>query len=145
MSFNVDYVFLTDVSQFPPAQHRQCYVLGDSAYPLRTWLMTPLDNPGTEQERRYQLSQTSTRSVVERTFGIMKRRFPGLHSGLRYQPDRAARYIMACAVLHNMAVQLREPLEEFVDEPRHGNPDQDEADDWGGQNVRDVLLRTVFA
>ena len=86
-------------------------ILGDSAYPLRQWLMTPFLNPQTRQERHYNAVFVSTRSTVERCIGVLKRRFHCLHSELRHTPNRACRIITACLVLHNMAVDLGAPME----------------------------------
>lgn len=47
-------------------------------------------------------SQISTRNVVERTFGIWKRRFPALSLGIRTTPQTALIIITATAILHNI-------------------------------------------
>ncbi|KAJ8359248.1 hypothetical protein SKAU_G00157730 [Synaphobranchus kaupii] len=49
-------------------------LLGDSGYPLKRWLMTPVIALRTEQERRYNNIHSVTRSVVERCIGVLKRR-----------------------------------------------------------------------
>uniref|UniRef100_A0A672LUB4 Putative nuclease HARBI1 n=1 Tax=Sinocyclocheilus grahami TaxID=75366 RepID=A0A672LUB4_SINGR len=43
----------------------QSLFLGDSGYPLRTYLFTPLTNPQTRAERAYNVAHVHTRSVVE--------------------------------------------------------------------------------
>lgn len=98
-------------------------ILGDSAYPLRQWLMTPFLNPQTRQERQYNAAFVSTRSTVERCIGVLKRRFHCLHSELRYTPNRACRIITACLVLHNMAVDLGAPMDYEEDS---GNDDDND-------------------
>ena len=47
---------------------------GDRGYPLKSWLMTLLTNPQTDQERRYNDLHSHSRSVVERTIGLLKGR-----------------------------------------------------------------------
>ena len=59
------------------------YLLGDSGYACDYFLMTPLRNPQTAQERRYNLSHARTRNVIERLFGVLKRRFPILQETMR--------------------------------------------------------------
>ena len=51
------------------------WLLGDSGYPLKKWLMTPLINPANLQEQRYHNSHCQTRNAVERSFGVLKSRF----------------------------------------------------------------------
>lgn len=49
-------------------------LLGDSGYPLKRWLMTPIIAPRTQQEQRYNTIHATTRSIVERCIGVLKRR-----------------------------------------------------------------------
>ncbi|KAL2092826.1 hypothetical protein ACEWY4_012624 [Coilia grayii] len=49
-------------------------LLGDSGYPLKRWLMTPIVAPRTQQEQRYNTIHATTRSTVERCIGVLKRR-----------------------------------------------------------------------
>lgn len=49
-------------------------LLGDSGYPLKRWLMTPMVAPRTQQERQYNTIHAATRSVVEQCIGVLKRR-----------------------------------------------------------------------
>ena len=50
-------------------------VLGDSGYACLPYLMTPYPEPETPSQRRFNRAHRVTRSIVERTFGILKRRF----------------------------------------------------------------------
>ena len=58
-------------------------ILGDSGYMLKDWLMTPFINPAGRPQERYNASHCSTRSTIERTNGLLKRRWHCLHSELR--------------------------------------------------------------
>ncbi|XP_064653009.1 putative nuclease HARBI1 [Lineus longissimus] len=121
------------------------FLIGDSGYPLRQWLMTPLYVAANRKERRYNTSHKRTRSVIERTFGIWKRRFHCLHNKLRMTPERCCVVIAATMVLHNIA--MRKGLPDFDDEipdemeDIHGEYDGQE----NGQEIRRQLIDNVFA
>ena len=49
---------------------------------------------------------------MEKTFGRWKRRFHVLHSEIRMTPEKACLITGACAVLHNIAVLMKETMED---------------------------------
>ena len=55
------------------------YLLGDSAYPLRPCLMTPVRNPANAAETQYNAHHRRARSIIECTFGKWKNRWRCLH------------------------------------------------------------------
>ncbi|XP_067659984.1 putative nuclease HARBI1 [Haliotis asinina] len=79
-----------------------CHLLGDSGYPCRRWLLTPFINPQAGQGTRYNSAHRATRCVVERAIGQLKRRFRVLHGEIRLKPEKAAKVITVCAMLHNI-------------------------------------------
>ncbi|XP_045494080.1 putative nuclease HARBI1 [Colias croceus] len=78
------------------------WLLGDSAYPNRPYLLTPLLNPATAQEINYNEAQIKTRNTIERTFGVWKRRFPVISLTMRLSLYNIQTVIIATAVLHNI-------------------------------------------
>lgn len=82
---------------------RDGLLLGDNAYPIKTYLITPLLHAETPAERFYNRSHIRTRNIIERLFGVWKRRFPILALGMRVELNRVMAIIVATAVLHNIA------------------------------------------
>jgi nuclease HARBI1 len=91
-------------------------LLGDGGYKLQTYLMTPLRNAVTPEEKRYNKAQIHVRNTVERKYGVWKRRFPCLALGLRCKLETTLSVIVACAVLHNFCVQRKDLQPEVGDD-----------------------------
>ena len=54
------------------------WLLGDSGYQLKPWLLTPFQSPRNQQEQKFNDTHSKTRVVVERAFGVLKARFRGV-------------------------------------------------------------------
>lgn len=84
---------------------RNSWLLGDSAYPLLPYLLTPIIGADPEEaEGRYTAFHCRARNTVERCFGVLKGRFRCLHPDrvLHYSPVFVPQIIYACAILHNI-------------------------------------------
>ena len=86
------------------------HILGYSGYMMRPYLLTPYRQPISTPQSNYNYTHKRTRVIVEQTFGRWKRRFHCLHGELRMSPDKVCSIIVACAVLHNIAIQWKQPL-----------------------------------
>ncbi|XP_062590955.1 putative nuclease HARBI1 [Saccostrea cucullata] len=89
------------------------WLLGDSGYPLKSYLMTPVNNPKNQQEENYNSSHCRTRVVVERVFGVLKPRFRCLHPTggvLLFSIQKCIHTIVACFKLHNKCIQDKIPI-----------------------------------
>lgn len=87
--------------------NRGCLV-GDSAYPLKNHLLTPVLNPSNPHEEAYNDAHAKTRAPIERAFGVLKMRFRCIdRSGgtLLFRPERACGIVTACVVLHNICIK----------------------------------------
>ncbi|KAI4455558.1 hypothetical protein MML48_9g00005573 [Holotrichia oblita] len=95
------------------------YLLGDSGYPLRPWLLTPIPNaaPGSAEER-YNNTHRRIRATIERCNGILKSRFRCMlkHRVLHYLPERAAKIINVCVMMHNFCIDNQLPPPELVED-----------------------------
>ena len=180
---NADLIFIDVVSKWPGSvhdaailrhsslfasmerhhRHLDGIILGDSAYMLRPWLMTPIRNPTNRKERNYNFAQSSTRTTVERAIGVAKQRWRCLRVGLRLQPLKASRVIKVCFMLANLARKLKLPRappdsSESESESSSDSEDSDDEDDELGENqanterertaagkaVRDMIINQNF-
>lgn len=87
--------------------------------------MTPILNaePGSREEV-YTKRHIQARNCIERCFGLLKARWRCLlkHRTLHYHPQVASKIIIACSVLHNIALNARLPLPTDMTE-QHDNSD----------------------
>ncbi|KAK9731963.1 DDE superfamily endonuclease [Popillia japonica] len=98
-------------ARFEANEFANSYMLGDSGYMCTNYLLTPLANPRTEAEMRYQNAYVKTRNVIERLNGAWKRRFPALRSDMQLKKENILRIIVATAVLHNITNTSRQENE----------------------------------
>ena len=71
-------VCLSVFDRFDNDEFGDCRLLGDSGYPLNKWLITPVGNLATVEERRFNADYSYHRKpkcVIERCFGVLKMRW----------------------------------------------------------------------
>ena len=88
-------------------------ILGDPAYPLRTWLIKPFSDIGLSAKQKkfnYRLSRAHV--TVENAFGRLKGRWRSLmkrnDTDVKFMPT----LITACCILHNMCETRGDSFEE---------------------------------
>lgn len=133
-------------AQFENGEFGDSFLLGDSGYPCRKYLLTPVLNVHSEAEQKYNDAHIATRNTIERCFGVVKRRFPCLRQTLRTKLSTTMSIICATFTLHNVAIDLKDEIEEDesaeiveVDVP------VEEIDNRGENNAaRNHIIRRFF-
>lgn len=78
-------------------------ILGDSAYPLKDWLIPPLVRDAENRANiRFLRAHKITRRLVENAIGILKEKFPCLNH-LRVKPEFACQIFNCCVTLCNFS------------------------------------------
>ncbi|XP_035457948.2 putative nuclease HARBI1 [Spodoptera frugiperda] len=134
----------------------QTWLLGDSGYPQRSWLMTPVLNaaPGSRAEV-YTTRHVQARNCIERCFGVLKARWRCVLKDrvLHYHPHVASKIVMACCVLHNIALKARLPPPVDTEE-QHDSADNEawqagpafpssQEELMQGRTIRDCLINRL--
>lgn len=107
-----------------------CYLLGDSEYGCMRWLLTPFPRPHLEHERNFNRAHRTTRNLVERGIGQLKRRFHVLQGEVRLSPEKTCQVVTCCAVLHNIckARNIQAPEEKEEEDGQDGSDDGSDSD-----------------
>ena len=128
----------------------QGVILGDSAYPLSKQLLVPFDYPcSSGKHGRFNRALCRCRVFIEQTIGNWKRRFPVLAFKIRKSPEDAAVIVVATAVLHNLCVDLNQPIpgDSHIETEQDVNslydddpfvPDEDFV--FSGDEIRDAIV-----
>lgn len=140
--YNICYLNTTEVNNVTvPA-----LILGDGAFPFRTYLMKRYSNAVlTREQSIFNRKLSSSRIVVENAFGVLKARFRVLSKKCESLPKNLKLKTLACVVLHNILCSRGEPVEEAVDM----NPPTMLAnhtvglDNDAARRVRDAIIRLV--
>ena len=94
-------------------------LVGDSAYPLKNWLIKPFSNRGrlSPQKRRFNEKLSAMRSVIERAFGLLKKRWRLLLKKIEQSHASVPRSVTAACVLHNFCVMQGDSFDDDNDRP----------------------------
>lgn len=123
-------------------------LVGDAGYPSLPFLFTPINDPVTDEEISYNTIHNRTRGIVERTFGVWKRRFPCLSKGLSTKLVTSTTIVVACAVLHNLALICNDNMEEEDEDAENINDEvpvsQPHWQPGDGFIIRNALIERLF-
>lgn len=112
-----------EVSQTKIAPNK--FILADSAYPLKQWLITPFKDTGrlTVLQRRFNRVLSGSRQSVERCIGHLKGRFRRLREITLHDPEEIVENIVCGCILHNLCILNNDLIEQYIDEAQEdGHP-----------------------
>lgn len=79
------------------------FIVGDEAFPLKTWLMKPHPRRSMAMVQRiYNYRISRARRVVENAFGILATRFRCLLGTMPQNPSTVIKLVIAMCILHNI-------------------------------------------
>lgn len=121
-------------------------LVGDSAYPLTSWLLTPFRQTPTltEEHTAFNKSLSQARVTIEQAFGILKGRWRILLKPLEEGVENAIYTTTACCVLHNICIIAGDPTE-ILPPPEDVQPYQIPWDvvREEAEGVRDAIFRYI--
>lgn len=148
-------------------------LLGDAAYPLSHWIVTPYATESTPQQILFNKRHSSARMCIERAFGKLKSQWQLLKKNESYGAAATAKIATACCVLHNItfdidpthgwqpsdeareaATRLEAELRESDEDNSESDSDSDTNRDGDGENLpvlspgeraRDLIAQTLWA
>ena len=138
------YTHLND-GNLPEDQH----LLGDSAYGLTTYMITPYRNNGhlTDIQKAFNRRHSSTRSVIERAFGLLKCKFRRLNDKLDMRRlDMIPTVVLCASILHNFILSKErinfDELDAFMQMDHDRDPEENHHHDIrGARRARDRAQR----
>ena len=122
------------------------FIVGDSAYPLRPWLMKPFlhSRSLTSQQKLYNYRMCRGRVVVELAFGRLKARWRRLSKQNDMLVENVPTVVGACCVLHNICQIHGDAFNnEWLRDMSHtGNiSNDDNTGGRGGESMRESLVQ----
>ncbi|XP_033757860.1 putative nuclease HARBI1 [Pecten maximus] len=93
------------------------FIIGDGAYPLSRFLMTPFRDCGrlTAAQKHYNRTVSSIRQTVERAIGHIKGRFRRLRDVYCEDIEDVCHLIVSACVLHNVCVLCDDGVADYLD------------------------------
>ncbi|GLJ42833.1 hypothetical protein SUGI_0887950 [Cryptomeria japonica] len=93
------------------------YIIGDGGYLLLPWLITPFSGGLTTSQTKFNFKLSSTRIVVERAFGRLKKMWQILESK-QWHPNLEVlpKTIFCCCTLHDMTLDVVQEEDDTYDD-----------------------------
>lgn len=123
---------------------KNTYILGDSAYPLTSYLMVPFRDNGhlTNRQKRFNQKLSSTRVVIENALGRLKGMFRRLKYLYVVNLKHIKDIIVTTCILHNLCIENGD-VESYETENNAENDSINNNVTAEGNNVRNALLESL--
>ncbi|XP_051167759.1 putative nuclease HARBI1 [Leptopilina boulardi] len=128
-----------NIEEFCP---RGSHIIGDSAYGIKPYLMTPYKDRGfmTPAQRNFNRILSRERVVIERAFCLLKGRCRRMKQLYLQNVKYGALIIAACCVVHNVCLDVEDEVNEDILREEDNIDDDDDGDNRGinvgANNVR---------
>ncbi|KAG6765316.1 hypothetical protein POTOM_029347 [Populus tomentosa] len=85
------------------------YIIGDSGFPLLSWLLTPYQNALSDHQAEFNKRHSETQVVAQIALARLKEMWRIIH-GVMWLPDknRLPRIIFVCCLLHNIVIDMED-------------------------------------
>lgn len=123
------------------------YLVGDAAYPLFSWLIKPFQQTKhlAYSQQQFNVELSRARVCIERAFGVLKGRWRVLLGKVCLEPSFVADIFVACAVLHNICQERREPVDDLQPQDEPDLEQQNNEICGRGDEIRNLLLEYIVA
>ncbi|CAC5368191.1 unnamed protein product [Mytilus coruscus] len=123
-------------------------IVGDSAYPVKNWLITPFKDNGylSARQKRFNKALSSFRQAVERTIGHVKGRFRRLRELTIHEPKQIVLTILAGCILHNLCIIAHEDIDLYIDRDNDNHTNNYVnifQNDVGGVEIRQQMMENL--
>jgi hypothetical protein len=100
------------------------HILGDGAYPISRYLMTPYRDNGhlTREQVNFNKTLSGTRVLIKNSFGMLKSRFRRLQHIDMVDIEYIIKAVIAACILHNLCILNEDEIDILFEE---NNPDND--------------------
>ena len=142
------------------------YWLGDAGYALTTYSLTPYHGVRyhlkewrkrnlrpQNKEELFNLRHSSLRNVIERGFGVIKKRFPILCIMMSYSFEDQIDLVCCCFILNNL-IRIYQSIPDRcdeVDDDENGNDEEEEEDEQNNEEAdanvntfRDTIAQVMW-
>nr|XP_034322433.1 protein ALP1-like [Crassostrea gigas] len=94
------------------------HILGDAAYPLQRWILTPYKDYGNlaERHKKYNFVHSNTRQTIKRAFGLLKGKWRRLRFLDNTKLEDILTVITAACTLHNVCIESNEADMDICDD-----------------------------